>query len=378
MSTVDSSYLEQLLYRGESETLDFKRDQYAFAGATERDKSKMLKDILSFANSWRQEPAFIMIGVDEIPGGRAKVVGVSHHLDDADLQQFVNSKTQRPIEFSYQSAVLEGKDVGVIRLPVQTRPVYALRRYGIVEKEAVYLRRGSSNTAATPDEVARMGASHRATPEQLELTWFDLGTGKSQASPRIVNTAYLNPMLPADTFETPRRTGPAWSLTSTGNPNYSSQLVEFIFWSALLVDVGLCLKNHGNVVARRVRLVAAIERNDDTVVQDDPPSPPSRSYIGSIGSFQNALLARDHPDPCVREFEDRWEVTVEFGDVRPHDQVRATTPLFLGSTTDQDVALIGELRGDNLATPVPCELEVHFRVDAREMQESDLRYLPDP
>ena len=45
--------LEQLLYEEEGPTLDFKRDQYAFAKATEDEKSELLKDILGFVNCWR-------------------------------------------------------------------------------------------------------------------------------------------------------------------------------------------------------------------------------------------------------------------------------------------------------------------------------------
>lgn len=375
MSTVDPTFLEQLLYRGESETLDFKRDQFPFANAAHNAKSKLLKDVLAFANSWRQETAYILTGVDDAPGAKSNVVGVASHLDDADLQQFVNSKTQKPVAFSYQAAVLEGKDVGVIAIPVQTRPIYARRKYGIVEKETVYLRRGSSNAIATPEEVARMGAAHTATPSQLRLSWADLETGTTVPSPLAVSTVHFSPVLPPDAFESPRTAGHAWSLPITRNPDYSRELVEFLFWRALLIDVGLCLQNAGSVVAKRVRLVASIERNEETVVRDDQPRPPSRhSYLHRFDSVQNALLHRDDPDPCVQTFKDRWEVTVEFGDVRPHDEVWTTSPLLLGSVSDQRLALVGELRGDNIATPAPCKLEVDFSVESREMRKTDARH----
>jgi hypothetical protein len=48
--------LRQLLYRRESETLDFKRDQYVFSKASERQKAEFLKDVLAFAN-WRRTSA---------------------------------------------------------------------------------------------------------------------------------------------------------------------------------------------------------------------------------------------------------------------------------------------------------------------------------
>jgi hypothetical protein len=50
---VTDDELRQLLYRRESETLDFTRDQYVFAKASEAQKAELLKDILAFANAWR-------------------------------------------------------------------------------------------------------------------------------------------------------------------------------------------------------------------------------------------------------------------------------------------------------------------------------------
>ena len=43
----------------------------------------MLKDILAFANSWRTTTAYILVGVEEVMGGRSNVVGYRRHLDDA-------------------------------------------------------------------------------------------------------------------------------------------------------------------------------------------------------------------------------------------------------------------------------------------------------
>ena len=96
---MDDRLLEQLLHEEEGSTLDAKRDQYRFYSASDSEKSELLKDILAFANAWRRETAYITIGVKEVQGGRNTVVGVTEHLKDNDLQQFVNSKTQRPVDF---------------------------------------------------------------------------------------------------------------------------------------------------------------------------------------------------------------------------------------------------------------------------------------
>jgi len=156
---IKDQLIEKLLYGEEGVDLDFKRDQYKFVKASDEDKGEMLKDIIAFANSWRRSDAFILIGVKEIKGGRSEVVGINEKLDDAKIQQFVNTKTQRPITFSYRNLDFEGKCIGVIHIPLQNRPFYLKNDYGKLKKQTVYIKRGSSTDIAKLDEVARMGTS---------------------------------------------------------------------------------------------------------------------------------------------------------------------------------------------------------------------------
>ena len=171
--------IELLLHEEEGTALDFKRDQYKFDGASKEDKSELLKDILAFTNSFRRTDAYILVGVEEVRGGRSKVIGVEIHLDDAKLQQFVNSKTQNPLTFSYRETILDDHAIGIIHIPVQARPIYAKDGYGKVQKEAVYVRRGSSTDIAKPDEIARMGTAGVDWVKQpsVELNLFDRKTG---------------------------------------------------------------------------------------------------------------------------------------------------------------------------------------------------------
>jgi hypothetical protein len=156
---MNTSLFESLLHEEEGTSLDFKRDQYSFVGSTDDIKSELLKDVLAFANAWRRTDAYILIGVEEVKGGRSKVRGVSQQLNDNDLQQFVNSKTQQPIGFSYEAFSSEGVPVGIIQVFVQDRPFFLKTQYGRVQANTVYLRRGSSTDIALPDEVALMGTS---------------------------------------------------------------------------------------------------------------------------------------------------------------------------------------------------------------------------
>src|SRR5262249_7970863 len=99
--SMNSTTLESLLNEDESTSLDFKRDQYPFDLASDEQKAELLKDILAFANAWRRTDAYILVGVEDVKGGRSEPVGVTNHLEDAALQQFVNGKTNRILDFRY-------------------------------------------------------------------------------------------------------------------------------------------------------------------------------------------------------------------------------------------------------------------------------------
>jgi hypothetical protein len=154
---MDVQLFESLLYRGESETLDFKVDQYSFEKATDEEKSELLKDILAFANAWRDSDAHILIGVQENRGTKAAVLGVTKQLEDHAVHEFVNGKTQKPVTFSYEVFPFGAMQCGIIQVPVQERPFYLRKDFGRLKANEVYIRRGSATGKATPDEIADMG-----------------------------------------------------------------------------------------------------------------------------------------------------------------------------------------------------------------------------
>lgn len=162
----DEQLIDTLLYRGEGDALDFKLEQYKFEGATDDEKAALLKDILAFANSWREAPAYIVIGVRD---GTKEVVGLDKDIDDAKLQQFVNGKTNKPLYFSYHSTDYHGSRLGLYTIPVQERPLYLKKPFGRLKADTVYVRRGSSTDEARPDEIAKMGAQQSAATTKPNL-----------------------------------------------------------------------------------------------------------------------------------------------------------------------------------------------------------------
>ena len=369
---MDHILIESLLHEDESPTLDFKRGQYSFSRANSDAKGELLKDILSFANAWRRETAYVLIGVEEVKGGRSIVVGVNTHLDDAHLHQFVNSKTQIPIDFSYSLFQTKTAEIGVIEIPVQRhRPIYLTQRYGRLDASTVYRRDGSSTTIASPDEIARMGEARnvQATPH-LAIEWADIDRKAPLSDSCSVCSLDLVPRLPDGTFR--RQSGLYDAYPDDMDDRlYSRLLIDFTYSMALLRPVGLHVHNQSDTVARRVRFVGSIARSDGIRVRDWS-NRPSRRHYDVNPPLPLTYSVRGDPDPVVEKLAERYEISVDFGDVRPHDDIFTTSPILVGSSAAGVATLTGEFRADNLRKPLSCRLTISFEVSRRSMEIKDV------
>ena len=376
---MDSEFIEHLLHEDEGVELDFKQEQYPFENMDEAAKSELLKDILAFVNAWRRSTAYILIGVAEIRGARSNVVGVTTHLDDAQLQQFVNSKTQRPVTFSYQCSSISGASIGIIEIPVQERPVYLIKTYGKIKQDMVYLRRGSSTAVARPDEVAKMGRPRdnwgsTASPN-LILDWSDVDSREVLGSSCALRPLILEPQLPDDTF-LHWRSALSLALNPTlEDPAYIKEVIDYVSEHSFFRPVGLRIHNDSEMTGRRIRFVGAIGKSDGIEVREDLADLPkphwdlSSRTLGNLGFLRPGQVDRsiDLRDHC-----DKWELSIEFGDIRPRETLWSDGCIFLGSTNGTGASVEGELLGDNIRHPLSCVLEIAFEVQRRAMVVEDV------
>lgn len=369
---LDLEILETLLHQEEGLALDFKEEQYRFENADVGDKAELLKDILAFANSWRLTTAYILLGVREVKAGRSEIIGVKHHLDDANLHQFINSKTQRPIVFSYLPVRTEGVEIGVIEIPIQERPIYLTTRFGQLRENDVWIRDSSSSRVATSDEVANMGISRAlAGPPEFTLEWADIRRRVILPSPVTVYSQFLDPLLPPETFTPPEARGLGANILY--NPDYSQDLIRCVAERRLLVPVGFKLQNQSGIVGKRIRFTGHLSKSTGIIVQDYVEDLPSqRSYLMSPRIPYLPLANHGEGDIVLREFGDRWEIDIDFGDVRPRDEIWTSDNLLFGSINPNQATLQGELRGDNISDPIKCTLQISIEVESRAMTRNDV------
>lgn len=386
-------FFDRLLYEEENTTLDFKKEQYRFARATDPEKSELLKDILGFANAWRRSKAYILIGVEEVRGGRGNVIGIpaTDHLDDHSLQQFVNNLTNQPVRFHYEAFGFEGKQVGIISIDEQTRPIYLKRDYGRLVGEKVYVRRGSSTDPTKPaslEEIAQMrvGSGQPAAELLVEFAHVErdhaVGTNISWAAEYCEIPAWeMIPDLPH-----PRKSHPFGIDLSViqfdrPNVNFFRELASFEFVRRLFRPIRLVVKNVGHVAANNVRAEMTVPINIGVEVMDasNLPDPPTRRIplLGnSVLKGVKSTFRRDPGEVDIAKNDQRFRVEIDCGDLQPGRRVWSEV-FYIGKRASGDFPLCGFIYADNLPQPKDFALTVSVTVTKTAMTVDKLCSLPE-
>lgn len=391
---MDSGLFEKLLYEEETTTLDFKSDQYRFAKATEVEKSELIKDILGFANAWRRSEAFILIGVEDVRGARAKIVGIvaSEHLDDHSLQQFVNSLTNSPIRFHYEAFTSEDKHVGIIRIEQQARPLFLKRDYGKLKKNEVYVRRGSStdpSKPAGPDEIAQMGQSSAPQAAEIVVEFANVERDDSFGN-RIEWDAELCDIPSLNSI--PDLSGPQHEIPGLGiqlsalsfdirlNPNYFRELANYEFIRRLFRPVRLVIKNVGETSAKNVRveLVVLTDIGVNLIDSSDLPARPTprRNLLhAAVGNIRPA--SRTPGDVSIDKNGERFRVEIDCGDLQPGRRVWSEK-FYVGKYESGELIFGGQIFADNLPIPKDCSLRISANITHSRLSVDELCDLPEP
>ncbi len=376
---MDPNTLENLLNEDESNCIDFKQTQYRFAGASDEDKSEILKDILAFANAWRRTDAYILIGVKEVKGGCSQVIGITDHFDDAALQQFVNSKVQKPIQFSYIAFEFEEKQVGIIKIPVQERPFYLKQKYGKLKPNVVYLRRGSSTDEAEPDEIAKMGIA-MVSSAQLQIPKVDCEfanpiTRTLYGKEIEVTSTVLVLDEPIQNFSPRKNNFDLASFGSSPNCNFYRELFQFYEYQSVLKKVSIRLINIGNVTAFNARVEISIVEDELLFVHESEYPDRPQKYHNYLASINDRVSL-----PAIAQIGSRlsidkngagWLITINFGNIQPKAEDWLEEPIFIGSRKPQDVRFDAIIYADNAPNPLHVPLCIHFSTNdvVRTLQE---------
>lgn len=285
--SVTDDILNQLLYRNEGVDLDFKQAQYRFTKAEDNEKSELLKDILAIANSWRDGTGYILIGFKDCTPHPAEVVGIAaeDHIDDSRLQQFVNSKVEPALDFKYEERIFEGKHIAVISIPKQQRPFFVAAKYGKVNSNIVYVRRGSSTDEATPIEIGRM-VQPVSAPSMGQI-YVELLDHKDapQGSPQNLHFIKVG-QLPDFTREVIRERFAPVVLQPSVNSDYFRDLAAYLAAVNGSLNLKLRVLNQSNFSLKDFKVEVRVSTPDvkyKFIPKSLFPKPPSQDlFVGDI------------------------------------------------------------------------------------------------
>lgn len=381
---MNKEQFEQLLYEEEGTTLDFKKEQYLFSKAGDIEKSELLKDILGFANAWRRAAAFILIGVEDVQGGRGKIIGISpnDHLQDHSLQQFVNNLTNRPVRFHYEAFSAEGKHIGIISIEEQIRPIYLKRDYGKLKKNEVYVRRGSSTDPtkpALPEEIATMGIGSSQEDALLFIQFCHVETEKPLGSSLAWESEYckMPPQYSIPDLSSPKRDILQASILDHTNHDFYRELADYECVCRLCQPVRLAVENIGKVAARNVRveMVASNPAEITALEESDLPSRPSKDRFTNPAFLRGIRSIHQDPgDIAIESTSERLIIKADFGDLQPGRRICSET-FYIGSKISQEILLSIFVYADNLTVPRESILNISVSSKTTSMTVEQLKLM---
>lgn len=363
--------IEELLYEEESAVLDFKSEQYKFSGAGDHQKSELLKDILAFSNSWRRVDAYILIGVKEIKGGRSIPVGVSEDLDDAQLQQFVNSKAQRPITFTYTTVSIDGVKIGVIRIPVQKRPFYLKSDYGKLKKNSVYIRRGSSTEEVSPDEVHHMGRSEVQDVHEVPNLDFEFADNKKRLSyGKSLNLNLTLLKVPsAKSIPDFQDAGRNYNFMSMErcNPAYYRELVKYYSVEKSSFPLSFLLRNDSNKTISDIRVEFVAFRSESNFGFCKSSSFPSlpQSHFSGLTHFtpiMDRFAELNKRSISIEKLESCFRIEIPFEKIQPKQEVFFPDVIYVLATEDVVIDIDITIYADNIPIPIKKAMQIICKV----------------
>lgn len=297
------------------------------------------------------------------------MVGIDYHLEDASLQQFVNSKTNSPVEFSYQSYEFNGEQVGIIHIPPQERPIFLTQEFGKLEDQTVYLRRGSSTDAANPAEVAKMGKARVSRNVFPEIGFEFAHPFERSELGKEIHLEVVNLSLP-NKDNIPDHGSKSGIRMFYPNRDYYRDMADYLKYIHGFQPLRFTVSNIGEVTVKDVRIEARISNRDVKLLDKNSfpskPKPRSRPFdVSTQGVIQ------EH-DVTVQDTNDGHRIIAHFGKCQPKQTKYSSSYFFIGAEAPSDVSLYCSLFADEISEPIEETLEVEIDVNDDELTKDDL------
>jgi hypothetical protein len=374
----DIALFEKLLKEESSDMLFFRPRGYQFQGASNVEKSELLRDIIGFANAWRRADAYIITGVKEVKNGENEILGIIDHLNFDEIQEFVNSKTQNPIQFSYNALTVNRKKIGMIHIPLQSRPFFLQNDYVNLKKYVVYVHRGESVVEAGPDEVTKMKISD--SQKKFEQPSFALefahSNKKSSIGSRINLKTFLIEVPQEDLIPDFNEDLMVNPLSATGktltpteiNKNYYRELIDHYQQMGSVSLIDFCIHNNSDVDSENVRLAFSVGDKEGIIffMEEFELIPKPRKYKWEGSHIENFLEIT--PGLKIEKKSSEWQIGLFLGQIPPKQKLFTTSGLYVGAKKNVVLDIDVNLLADNLFEPLVFPLIIDIKTQMKKLQ----------
>ena len=166
---MDIEKLESLLKKPEGKMIDFK-EKLSMSPKGKITNEDLFKDIAAISNAVEIEGWLVFGIVDKT----YEVVGLDVPLDEVQIQQKCKTYLDPPVDLEIVNLDFENKVVGVITISPTLKPHKVIQSSGNLKAQKVYVRRGSVNDEATPDEILDFFNQRKVASKRKENKLIDL------------------------------------------------------------------------------------------------------------------------------------------------------------------------------------------------------------
>lgn len=155
MTKTKNKNIRTLIKEGEGPKVEFKREIHLSGAAGQVEFSK---DVSSLANTLNQfgNEGYLLVGIED----NREVAGLSAPLDDQKIQRVLDKYLQPRLQVSVSHVSLDGRLIGVIRIPKSYRKPHKIKKSyhdkKSIQADTVFTRHLSQVVIASPEEIVAL------------------------------------------------------------------------------------------------------------------------------------------------------------------------------------------------------------------------------
>jgi hypothetical protein len=156
MKNMDSQHFVEMINKGESTLVEFKRDWWHLDNG--KGKAEFSKDVLAMANSLSEgQSGFFLIGVEDTKAG-GNAIGIQVSPPQESVAQILVTYTNPVPNVELYKHEIEGKTIDILEVAwTESHPYYATRDVeNFLSSDAVYVRRAGTVGRLKPSEMERL------------------------------------------------------------------------------------------------------------------------------------------------------------------------------------------------------------------------------